>query len=269
MNPLLDAAIAYAARGWAVLPCEPGGKRPATRLVRHGLKEATTDADTIRRWWSAQPRANIGLVTGLNFDVLDVDGDAGWHTLAHLTAELGCLSSSPVALTPRGGAHYLFRRTGRGNRAGFAPSLDWRGEGGYIVAPPSVGANGVAYEWAVSPDEQPIEPAPGWLIDLLHKPVAPAAPSPVQGDTTAYARAALEREIGRLALAPVGARNDRLNRSAHALGQLVGARKLSAAEAGDALFATAVRIGLSEDEAFATIQSGMAAGIRCPRKVAS
>jgi len=271
MNPLLDAAIAYAARGWAVLPCEPGGKRPAARLVRHGLKEATTDADTIRRWWNAQPRTNVALVTGRAFDALDVDGDAGWNTLAGLTARHGCLSSSPVSLTPSGGAHYVFRATGYRNRVGFRPALDWRGGGGYVVAPPSVGANGVAYEWAVSPDEQPIEAAPGWLIDLLHKHATPttAAGMPVRKDTATYARGAVERELGRLLLAPVGTRNDQLNRSAHALGQLVGARMLSAAQAGDALFATAVRIGLSEDEAVATIQSGMAAGIRCPRKVAS
>jgi len=269
VNPLAQSALAYADRGWVVFPCEKDDKRPLGRLVRNGFKDASTDREQIERWWSAEPDANIGLPTGQHFDVLDVDGDTGWHTLAHLTAEYGCLSSSPVALTPRGGAHYLFQPTGCGNRAGFRPSLDWRGSGGYVVATPSL-VGGRGYTWGVAPDEQPIQPAPQWLVQLLTKPAAPPPPAaPVRGDLSAYARAALERELGRLVLAPVGTRNDQLNRSAHAIGQLVGARMLTTEEAGEALLGAAVRIGLGEDEAYTTIRSGMKAGILSPRKVAS
>ena len=106
-SDLLDAAIEYATRGCPVLPLLPGEKRPHGRLVPHGLKDASTDPEQIRAWWTAEPTANIGLRTGEHFDVLDVDGDEGWRSLARAVAEHGCLSSSPVAFTPRGGAHYL------------------------------------------------------------------------------------------------------------------------------------------------------------------
>jgi hypothetical protein len=69
-------------------------------------------------------------------------------------------------------------------------------------------------------------------------------------------------------MAPEGTRNDQLNRSAYVLGQLVGARVLGAEAAGTALLNAAMRTGLSEQEATATIRSGMASGIRHPRKVA-
>jgi hypothetical protein len=83
----------------------------------------------------------------------------------------------------------------------------------------------------------------------------------------AYAQAALERAVGRLAVAPVGARNDTLNREAHGLGRLAGAGLLLPSEAGEVLLAVAVQIGLAEVEAIATIRSGLEAGIRNPKQV--
>ena len=224
---MLDAALEYAARCWPVFPLEPGGKRPLGRLVTHGLKDATTDLERIRAWWTAEPNANIGLVTGVHFDVLDVDGDEGWRSLAHAVTKRGCLPSSPVSLTPGGGAHYLFAPAGLSNRAGILPSLDWRGRAGYVVAPPSIGANGVRYEWAISPDEQVIESAPPWLGELVSRRTV-SAPQVAQRDTLgSYGRKALEGEVGRVLLAPQGTRNDVLNRAADSLGQLVAARQLA------------------------------------------
>lgn len=72
VRDLLDAALDYAARSWPVFPCEPRGKRPLGRLVPHGLKEATTDPAVINGWWAKEPEANIGLRTGVSFDVLDI-----------------------------------------------------------------------------------------------------------------------------------------------------------------------------------------------------
>src|ERR1039458_2652020 len=82
LDPMLEAALAYASRGWPVLPCEPRGKRPLGRFVAHGLTEATTDPATIEEWWRAEPEANIGLRTGVAFDALDVDSDEGMAALA-------------------------------------------------------------------------------------------------------------------------------------------------------------------------------------------
>ena len=281
MTQMLDAALDYVGRGWPVFPVEPGGKRPLGRLVPHGLKEATTDANVIRKWWAQEPEANVGLLSGHAFDVLDVDGEAGWSTLARTVAECGCLSSSPVSMTGGGGAHYLFLPAGARNRAAFLPSLDWRGRGGYIVAPPSVHPNGNAYSWAMSPEEVHLEAAPRWLVGLVNRgvhrgehqqrnvsPRVPLAPWR-DADGSAYVRAAIERECGRLALAAVGTRNDTLNQAAFNLGQLVGARLLGANDAGQALLRVALGTGLGEQEAVATIESGLRAGMRNPRRVAS
>jgi len=270
VNHLLQAALNYAERGWLVFPCHAGDKRPCGRLVPHGLKDATTDPVQIERWWVAEPKANVALVTGLNFDVLDVDGDTGWHTLAHLTAELGCLSSSPVALTPRGGAHYLFQPTGCGNRAGFRPSLDWRGSGGYVVAAPSL-VGGRGYTWGVSPEQQAIEPAPEWLVQLLTKPPVPApAPVPLGASRgTSYAQAALWGECEAIRAAVEGTRNHTLNVAAFRLGSLVAVGALDAEEAAAALYAAGRQAGLGEHETITTVRSGMSAGMQSPRRVAS
>jgi hypothetical protein len=266
---MTDAAQAYAARDWPVFPCEARGKRPEGRLVPHGLKDASTNPEQIARWWTAAPEANIGLVTGIAFDVLDVDGFEGWRSLARMVDEFGTLASSPVSMTPNGGAHYFFLPTGQRNRAGFRPNLDWRGAAGYIVAPPSVGANGTPYEWAVDPDEQPLEPAPSWLVGLLTERKVASAPKAVAPSTrsTRYGRAALESEVGRLLLSAEGQRNDALNASAFALGQLIARRDLDVDDVIDALLLAAERIGLGVREARATIASGLKSGAACPRRM--
>ena len=175
---LLRAALHYAEMGWPVFPIVPRGKKPVIPRAHpksdpcrgecgregHGLYDATLDPETITRWWTGWPTANIGLRTGVAFDVLDVDGHHdGWKSLAYATAEFGRLSSSPVASTPRGGCHFYFLPTGRGCKVDLLPGIDWRGKGGYVVAPPSVGPNGASYEWQVPPKEQELQPAPPWL----------------------------------------------------------------------------------------------------------
>lgn len=161
------AALWYAEQGVAVFPVQPGGKRPAGALARHGLKDAATDPATVRAWWSAEPKANIGLPTGLTFDVVDVDGFEGQASRAKLWCELGCDDpecSHPgifgdferelvgKVLTPRpGGMHlYIPARSEYGNGASLAPGVDYRGRGGYVVAPPSVNEQGT-YRWLSPP----------------------------------------------------------------------------------------------------------------------
>ncbi len=299
---LLGAALAYSERGWPVFPCEPGGKRPLGALVPHGLKDATTDAAIIREWWGKCPTANTGLPTGQAFDVLDVDRPKpgqpadGQVTLWELVAEHGPLPAGPTVLTPSDGLHLYFAPTGLGNRAGLRPGLDYRGVGGYVLAPPSVLADGTAYTWLTTPltgvwaedrDDPDPDPAdgpmflsaPAWLVELLAPTSRPTmAPGDVRrpdgavgkpGDRrAAYGRTALDAEKGRVALAPPRTGNDQLNRSAHALGQLVAGGALDLDEVMAVLLAAdAVRGGRSEAEARRTIASGLRAGMRQPRSV--
>lgn len=141
--PLMSAALWYAEQGLAVFPLQPGDKRPMPRS--RGCLEATCDLDRIRTWWERTPNANIGLATGGLVDVIDIDGLEGvlsWNELeASLPPLIGRVS------TPRAGGHHLYiAAQGHGNRAGLAPSVDYRGKGGYVVAPPSRTEQGI-YEW--------------------------------------------------------------------------------------------------------------------------
>lgn len=146
-DALGNAATWLARGGHAVFPLHPGGKTPVTK---HGLHDATIDPDQITTWWQRWPDANIGLRTGITFDVLDVDAPDGWTSLAVLRSDGLIPTTIAYALTPRKGAHLYVPVTGRGNRAGFLPGLDWRGDGGYVVAPPSRSPAGT-WEWV--PDQ--------------------------------------------------------------------------------------------------------------------
>ncbi len=180
----MQAALGYAARGWPVIPlhnpegvgcscgrkCDSPGKHPRTK---NGLRDATADAEKIRKWWSSWPHSNIGMVTGAKagFFVLDVDGEAGRESLENLVGDYGQLPDTPEAQTGGGGRHILFRHPGGviKNRVRLAPGLDVRADGGYIVASPSRHISGRRYEWdaVFHPDEMPLAEAPAWLLALI------------------------------------------------------------------------------------------------------
>lgn len=84
--------LRYAATGYAVLPLEPGGKRPLARLVPHGLRDASTNPATIRRWFGAAPRANVGILPPAEVLTLDVDSPERWP---ELLAEYPALADAP------------------------------------------------------------------------------------------------------------------------------------------------------------------------------
>ena len=142
-----SAALYYASLGWAVFPLVPRDKVPLLSAAKggKGLHDATTDAAQITAWWTQYPSANVGIATGAasGLIVVDVDGEAGETALA-LYGEM------PVTVESRTGKgrHLLFQGTEIRNSAGkLGPQLDVRGDGGYIVAAPSVHPNGHAYHW--------------------------------------------------------------------------------------------------------------------------
>ena len=270
---LLTAALAYARHGIPVLPvhtpgpggcscdngarCERPGKHPR---LRHGLTEATTDPRRIELWWTRWPAANIGLRTGIAMDVADVDSIEGRHGLLHLLG--GDWPAGPQVRTGGGGWHFWFRPTGFGNRVRLLPGLDWRGVGGYVVAPPSRHVDG-DYRWLRRPGD-PLPAGSAALRALIEgPPLAPATQRPITHPDR-YASAALAAEADRVARAPVGSRNDTLNRAAFALGRLVGGGLLDAAEVARELDAAARFAGLGRAEIRRTIRSGLTAGRRVP-----
>lgn len=145
---LLEAALLYAAWGWPVFPLRARQKRPATP---NGFKDATCDPDQIRAWWTRHPDANIGLPTGWRFDVIDVDTPINVPALQALRGSTQLTVHGQVA-TSSGGIHYYITPTGRGNSARMLPGIDYRGAGGYVVAPPStLGVRGRSWSWVHRP----------------------------------------------------------------------------------------------------------------------
>jgi hypothetical protein len=250
---------------------------PAGVLAPHGLKNATTDPDVIRHWWRKSPDDNVGLVTGVAFDVLDVDGPEGMGALVTEMPADGPTIDGPTVDTGKG-THCYVLPTGLGNRTGVLPHVDWRGKGGYVVAAPSIHPSGADYRWhcgEADPEfgiDAPLQPVPAWLLDLLTERPAPAGypaarPGLMATDTNAYGRRALDSEVGKVLIARVGQRNDQLNKAAFVLGQLVASGVLDVDSVADALLLAAERCGLATFEARRSIASGLAAGAARPRGV--
>ena len=150
---LAAAALRYARAGWAIFPLKEATKdRP---LTRHGHKDATADAEAIVRLWELYPRANIGIATGKGIAVIDVDPRSGGQRDPAWPETL-------TARTPSGGHHlyYGVSYEVRNSASALAPGVDVRGDGGYVVGPPSFTAEG-AYEWVTV---RPIATAPDGLF---------------------------------------------------------------------------------------------------------
>ena len=167
---LCRSALAYAARGLRVFPCQLA-KNP---LTEHGVKDASIDAERVRAWWRRWPDASIGVATGGSIVVLDIDQrHGGGEALADLEHEHGVLAPTPTVLTGGGGEHRWFAMpagTPIGNSAGaLGPGLDIRGEGGYVIVPPSPHPSGRAYAWELSSRiwDIPFAPLPEWMIARL------------------------------------------------------------------------------------------------------
>jgi hypothetical protein len=311
---LRDAALGYASRGIPVLPlhhplphhsdlqaltgdqqlpspavrtscscrdpgCGQPAKHPLGSLVPHGVKDATTNRARILAWWTQRPQANIGLATGHQFDVLDVDGPAGERAIGQLAAAHGLASSGPLVRTGGGGWHYYLAPTGLGNvQPRDLEHVDWRGRGGYVVAPPSRHTSGHPYQWLAGRD---LDTAPGQVPAVLlerlqprqlQRPTGPdQLPTAADGSGERYARAALAEELARVANAPVGQRNRQLWESTRNLYNLVATGALIEREVQQGLLAAADRCGLLADEprqTRRTLTSGRQVGLAHPGRPA-
>jgi hypothetical protein len=197
------AALALANFGYAMLPvhttkdgvcscgnkdCKSPGKHPRTK---NGVKDATRDPAKIAAWWRKSPNANIGIATGVRggIVVLDLDGPDAEVWLAANELTHGSLPATVEVATARGRHLYFMLppSTGIPCRTGIGPKVDARGDDGYVVAPPSLHANGVRYDWQGA-DE--CADAPPWLLSLIGSAAKPAKERVATGGGGQYATAA-------------------------------------------------------------------------------
>jgi hypothetical protein len=290
MTALLDAALGYAARGIPVYPVHwprpipdqasvcscrrgPGCDRPAKHpLVRHGLHDATCDPGQLQDWWQRWPMANVGLVTGVVFDALDIDGPAGLAALGELQQAVGQRLPGPLVATGGGGWHHWFAPTGLGNRPprGLA-HIDWRGRGGCVLAPPSRHISGRTYQWRRDLDQAPLPEVPAALRMLLDpEPPPPTQPTRTAGPDMAghpYGRRVLAAELAALGRATPGQRNRTLNHTAFKVYRYVAGGILDEEDVTLAFTTAARALGLSAAETARTLASARTAGLANPRTV--
>ena len=219
-------AATLAAQGWHVLPCreKPEVIDGITYAVKtpytlHGLKDATTNPETIRKWSNRWPGALVGIACeksglfALDIDIDETKGVNGFYTLTDLINTAGNGKAllemvGPAQETPRGGSHYLFKLPPDvkiPNTAGaLGPGLDLRSNG-YICT-------GDGYKWFFGHGpETPLTDAPEWLLDTIRKvtekPAAPATMAPARkngGDPAKSGEYWLQRA---LSMAVPGTRN--------------------------------------------------------------
>ena len=197
---ILEAALLYAKVGIPVFPvsginsqgkctcnnpgCSHPGKHP---LLKGGHKIATTNIQQIEQWWAQHPNANIGIPTGQASGLYIVDIDKKHDGAANYQAFLNGLpdiipDATLISATGGGGFHLIYQAPINkmlvrcGTNIGGLPGVDFRGNGGYIVAPPSLHVSGTIYQWCqgVELDEQfdltKLVPLPLSIATLLSQP---------------------------------------------------------------------------------------------------
>lgn len=215
MDSSISQAIAYGDRGWKVFPLHTArnsacscGNRDCTSAAKHPRikewqKECSNQSARIKDWWEQWPDANVGLATGnaSGFFVIDIDPrHGGKESFQQLIKQHGVFPRTLASNTGGGGYHLFFKEptVKISNRANILPGIDVRGDGGYIVAPPSIHQSGRLYTWA---KDAPIEEAPEWILELSVKPAKPysqshfhATGTVLQGSRNNF----LTREAGKL-----------------------------------------------------------------------
>jgi Bifunctional DNA primase/polymerase, N-terminal len=290
-DEVLRAALDYARLGWPVFPlhglrahdgvlaceCRDGGdcKRPGKHPMFGGWQQqATTDIYVITSWRRRFPNSNLGIRTGpeTGLAVLDFDPKNGSEaSLARIEREICTLPLTATTATGGGGEHRFFNfPCGRvvGNAlpvlAHGYDGIDVRGEGGLVVAPPSLHVSGQRYRWTLPPGSTPLADLPaGLLIGCRFDPSSLPCPE----DVDPYGWAVLIRESDRLARAREGTRNEIAVRAATRVGQVLRATGLDEDDAYNTLFASAIDAGLPDDEATSVIERGLRFGIDRPRRI--
>ena len=310
-EPIVEHALHYARAGWSVFPLRLGEKISHKSAAHSDGRKwgQTTDVNEIRRDFKQWPNANVGIVTGavsgifvVETDTADghAEGTDGAAELTKLEAEHGALPATREAESPSGSIHRYYNHPGfkiKTSASEIGPGIDVRGDGGMVVAPPSVKPGKGAYKWR---NDLAIADAPQWLLDKIvagkEKPEAAPELTTTQqalatvrppsgyvdhyaeygaeshrGNGSGYIEATLNGAHDDVVGAPKGKRNEQLNDSSMWLGHFVGGGVLDERKVIDTLMDACATSGLLADDGkhqcLATIRSGLEAGKRDPRGI--
>jgi hypothetical protein len=268
MSEMLAAALRYAALNRAVFPVPPGTKK-SYKSARHSNGRrwgATCDPDEIRADFTRFPRARIGLVMGVESGIVVIETDTveghgvdGAASLRALELKHAPLPDTLQAVSPSGSVHRYFQHPGAGvkivcsaNKLG--PGIDCKGDGGMVIAPPSVTPGKGAYRWL---NDLPIASMPAWLVDLTRE-----KPPTISQRATAAVCTSIptDRRLRGLVRAVVHApnlqRDSVLHWAACRVGEMIADGSTDAGFAFDVLFKAASHVGLEHKEIGPSIRSG-------------
>jgi putative DNA primase/helicase len=270
--------------GWSVFPARRDANNPARNkepLVAWKRYQQKRASYTLCEQWDTAANNNLAVVTGRisGLWVLDIDGDTGKETLARLTDQHGPLPETICVRTGSGGLHYYFRfpdseqvdirnMVKKDRQANALPGIDVRGDGGYVIAPPSIHESGNAYEWLVPPSQGNLKDAPDWLLNIADRArtddAAPLLEHKADSDPTPDALEKFkQRQLNRLRKATNGSRNDMLNKVTFLLAQKIPFgldRERTLRDITD----IARQIGLDDAEITRTMESAISAGLAQP-----
>ncbi len=273
---LFRLAAEYISQGWRVFPLVGGTKLPATS---NGVLDATVDYDKVHDWFGLRDRGpNIGVAAGGGLLIVDLDrhGEANGLVTWNELTEVNPTPDTYRVLTPTGGVHLYFTvdREIRNSAGKLGPGIDTRGDGGYVVAPPSV-VDGKPY---VRIGFDPPQPAPRWLLEALDVKRVTPVPAATSGYTAAlmtdftqrapgqaYHDAALRSGYERVASAMEGTRNQALNDETYSLAGIPG---IDLNEVIAVMTDAGIAAGLPHPEAAVTASRAAGAGGSAPRDIA-
>lgn len=271
-------AEAYARLGLRVIPlhhptasggcscgdtsCKYPGKHPRTHM---GVKDATSNIETIRAWWFSHPYSNVGLATGHLVDVIDIDSADGAAAIAALRSAQRLPDVLATATTGRheGGTHIYIAATGAGCKPPPVKGVDFRGSRGYVVAAPSRHVSGAEYVWSAAPTLLG-DPKHGHAFPLMPWENVAERPAPVGSRETNYARKMLTTQVAKVGSAPPGKRYGRVLTAANNLGSVVAGDWIRAQEVTEALLSAYQAAGGCDDAVIRAISSGLDEGRRYP-----
>ncbi len=238
----LDSATFYSNRNIKVIPIRKQDKKP---LTNHGWKDASDDKVVLQEWNRLFPNCNIGIPTGTinNIFVVDVDGEIGTQSLIALENIYGKLDA-PTVITGKG-KHLYFKMPEnidiKCSTSKIAPHIDIRGNGGYVVVPPSIHENGNCYKWVNFDFSQDFPTAPQWLVDLITNP----------------SENNIDLLLEEIATAPEGTRNNTLISSTVRICNSANKQFLNISEVKGDIINAALESGLPKAEAIRTVNNGI------------